>query len=48
MIKNLGRMYQDIDGISGATILGDGRVALVLDLPKLAEKAETKENAKFN
>jgi len=48
VIKNLGRMYQDIDGISGATILGDGRVALVLDLPKLAEKAETKENAKFN
>ena len=48
VIKNLGRMYQDIDGISGATILGDGRVALVLDLPKLAEKAETRENAKFN
>ena len=48
VIKNLGRMYQDIDGISGATILGDGRVALVLDLPKLAEKAETKENARFN
>jgi two-component system chemotaxis sensor kinase CheA len=47
VIKNLGRMYQDIDGISGATILGDGRVALVLDLPKLAEKAESRENAKF-
>ncbi len=47
VIKNLGRMYQDIDGISGATILGDGRVALVLDLPKLAEKAEIKENSKF-
>ena len=48
VIKNLGRMYQDIDGLSGATILGDGRVALVLDLPKLAEKAETRENTKFN
>ena len=48
VIKNLGRMYQDIDGISGATILGDGRVALVLYLPKLAEKAETRENATFN
>ena len=47
VIKNLGRMYQDIDGISGATILGDGRVALVLDLQKLAEKAEIKENSKF-
>ena len=48
VIKNLGRMYQEIDGLSGATILGDGRVALVLDLPKLAEKAETRENANFN
>ena len=45
VIKNLGRMYQEIDGLSGATILGDGRVALVLDLPKLAEKAETREHA---
>ena len=41
-------MYQDVDGISGATILGDGRVALVLDLPKLAEKAEARENARLN
>lgn len=48
VIKNLGRMYQDIDGISGATILGDGRVALVLDLPKLAEKAESRENATYH
>ena len=48
VIKNLGRMYQGLDGISGATILGNGRVALVLDLPKLAEKAEIKENSKFN
>ncbi|RLB66410.1 MAG: chemotaxis protein CheA [Deltaproteobacteria bacterium] len=43
VIKNLGRMYQDIEGVSGATILGDGRVALILDLPQLAEKAEDEE-----
>ncbi len=48
VIKNLGRMYQDADGISGATILGDGRVALILDLPQLAEKAEAAETAMFN
>ncbi len=43
VIKNLGRMYQDVDGVSGATILGDGRVALILDLPQLASHAEACE-----
>jgi two-component system chemotaxis sensor kinase CheA len=43
VIKNLGRMYQDVDGVSGATILGDGRVALILDLPQLAGRAEEYE-----
>jgi two-component system chemotaxis sensor kinase CheA len=43
VIKNLGRMYQDVDGVSGATILGDGRVALILDLPQLACRAEEYE-----
>jgi two-component system chemotaxis sensor kinase CheA len=31
VIKPLGRMYQDVKGISGATILGDGKVALIID-----------------
>ncbi len=48
VIKNLGRMYQDTDGISGATILGDGRVALILDLPQLADKAEAAERARYH
>jgi len=43
VIKNLGKMYQDVDGVSGATILGDGRVALILDLPQLATRAEEYE-----
>jgi two-component system chemotaxis sensor kinase CheA len=33
-------MYRDIEHVSGATILGDGNVALILDLPKLAQHAE--------
>jgi len=37
VIKNLGTMYTQVDGISGATILGDGRVALILDVPKLVK-----------
>ncbi len=36
VIKNLGRLYQNVEGVSGATILGDGSVALILDVPKLA------------
>ena len=35
VIKSLGALLGDLPGLSGATILGDGRVALILDLPKL-------------
>lgn len=35
VIKNLGRLYQHIEGVSGATILGDGDVALILDIQRL-------------
>jgi two-component system, chemotaxis family, sensor kinase CheA len=31
VLKPLGRMYKDLEIISGATILGDGTIALVLD-----------------
>jgi two-component system chemotaxis sensor kinase CheA len=43
VIKNLGTFYRDVKGLSGATILGDGTVALVLDVPKLVQLAETEE-----
>ncbi|MEW6419551.1 MAG: chemotaxis protein CheA [Nitrospirota bacterium] len=43
VIKNLGGMYKNTKGISGATILGDGTVALILDIPKLVESVEQKE-----
>ncbi|MEX2443668.1 MAG: chemotaxis protein CheA [Alkalispirochaeta sp.] len=36
VIKNLGKMYRNIEGVSGATILGDGDVALILDVQRLA------------
>ncbi|QEP42222.1 chemotaxis protein CheA [Ectothiorhodospiraceae bacterium BW-2] len=35
VIKSLESNYQRIEGISGATILGDGSVALILDIPSL-------------
>ncbi len=35
VIKTLGRIYRNIHGLSGATILGDGTVALILDVSQL-------------
>jgi two-component system chemotaxis sensor kinase CheA len=37
VIKNLGRLYRNVPVVSGATILGDGTVALILDLHRLAQ-----------
>jgi two-component system, chemotaxis family, sensor kinase CheA len=44
VIKNLGKYYHEAEGISGATILGDGTVALILDVPKLVGNAERLES----
>lgn len=35
VVKSLGKNYRKVAGLSGATILGDGRPALILDLPSL-------------
>lgn len=35
VIKPLGSLLSDVKGLSGATILGDGRVALIIDVPAL-------------
>jgi two-component system chemotaxis sensor kinase CheA len=43
VIKSLGRTYQNIQGLSGATILGNGSVALILDLPQLVKVEEKNE-----
>jgi two-component system chemotaxis sensor kinase CheA len=40
VIKNLGRMYRDAKAVSGATILGDGSVALILDVGSIIASAE--------
>jgi two-component system chemotaxis sensor kinase CheA len=40
VIKSLGQTYRNITEISGATILGDGRVVLILDLARLVQKSE--------
>jgi len=39
VVKPLGRQLKGINAYSGATIMGDGRVALILDVLGLAQKA---------
>jgi two-component system chemotaxis sensor kinase CheA len=38
VIKPLGRLFQGLPGMAGSTILGDGRVALLLDVPALVDE----------
>ena len=46
VIKSLGKMYKDVRGLSGATILGDGCVALILDIPQLVREVELEQMAR--
>lgn len=39
VIKNLGRFYRHVQFVSGATILGNGNVALILDPQRLMQEA---------
>jgi len=46
VIKPLGSLFKQATGISGSTILGDGRVALILDVPTLLREAVTRNAAR--
>lgn len=39
VVKSLGPQFAGVQGVSGATILGDGRVVVILDLPSLLRGA---------
>ena len=39
VIKPLGELFEGLPGIAGSTILGSGRVALILDVPSLLREA---------
>jgi two-component system chemotaxis sensor kinase CheA len=39
VIKPLGKLCQGLPGVAGSTLLGDGRVALILDVPALLLQA---------
>jgi two-component system chemotaxis sensor kinase CheA len=46
VIKSLGRVYRHVQAVSGATILGDGRVALILDPDRLVQDAMKTQSQK--
>lgn len=43
VIKPLGRLFENLSGVSGATILGSGKVALILDVPALVQRYANQE-----
>lgn len=43
VIKTLGSIYRDIEGLSGGTILGDGSIALILDVLKITQIVQLEE-----
>jgi two-component system, chemotaxis family, sensor kinase CheA len=43
VIKSLTKLHSSIEMFSGATILGDGAVALILDIPHLVEYGQMNE-----
>jgi len=45
VIKSLETNFRRVDGVSGATILGDGTVALILDISGLIQLARTPSNS---
>lgn len=43
VIKPIGRLFRGLPGVAGSTILGSGRVALILDVPSLLREVEVRE-----
>ncbi|MGD8781795.1 MAG: chemotaxis protein CheA [Ignavibacteria bacterium] len=48
VIKSFGRFIKHVDGLSGLTILGDGNLALLLDVSKLIKQVEMEEMNTYN
>ena len=46
VIKPLAAMFNHVRCISGSTILGDGRVALILDVPSLIQQASQSDSSR--
>jgi len=48
VIKSLGSIYNQAEGVSGATIMGDGSVALIIDIPGLIRSVKKTEKIAVN
>lgn len=48
VIKSLESNYKKVDGLSGATILGDGTVAMILDVPGLVVLSRARAKSPHN
>jgi two-component system chemotaxis sensor kinase CheA len=46
VIKPLSKMFRGVTGVAGSTILGNGRVALILDVPALLREATQRRDDK--
>jgi len=44
VIKPLGKVFQNLRGISGATILGSGEVAMIIDIPEMVKRIIQRDN----
>jgi two-component system chemotaxis sensor kinase CheA len=42
VIQALGRFFRNIEAVSGSTVMGDGRVALILDVAGVVRLAESR------
>ncbi|TGL18915.1 chemotaxis protein CheA [Leptospira yanagawae] len=47
VIKPMGSVFRHVKGVSGSSILGDGNVALIIDVPSLFERTISIENQKL-
>lgn len=45
VVKPLGRLFRQVDGVAGSTLCADGSVALVLDVPGLIRSAQSQRVA---
>jgi two-component system chemotaxis sensor kinase CheA len=48
VIKPLGKLFKRLRGVSGSTILGNGRVALILDVPTILREVSLPTEAKLH
>lgn len=47
VIKPLGRVFQNLRGISGTTILGGGEVAMIIDIPQMIQRVASLGQGRF-